>query len=321
MRFASLSLDLDNEWSYLKTHGNPAWERFPSYFDIAVPRILEFLAERGLTITFFVVGKDATLPANVPALKAIVAAQHEIGSHSFMHDPWLQLYSDEDLAEDLRQAEEAIFAATGVRPTGFRGPGFSLSRPTLEALLRRGYRYDATVFPNLLNPLARAYFFASSHLTADERERRKALFGTWKDALRPVRPFRWRLDTGELLEIPVTTMPYTRVPMHLSYLLYLGKFSRTAARAFFHVALAACTAARVQPSILLHPLDFLGREDCPSLAFFPGMDLPRDRKLAATGELLDMLRDRYEVVTMGEHAERASRAWSELLSLDPVFSH
>ena len=30
------------------------------------------------------------------------------------------------------------------------------------------------------------------------------------------------------------------------------------------------------PSLLLHPLDFMGREDCPALAFFPGMDLARD---------------------------------------------
>ena len=35
---ASLSLDLDNKWSYLKTHGDPGWESFPSYLGILVPR-------------------------------------------------------------------------------------------------------------------------------------------------------------------------------------------------------------------------------------------------------------------------------------------
>lgn len=320
MTFASLSLDLDNEWSYLKTHGNPAWEAFPSYFDVAVPRILEFLAARRLKISFFVVGKDAALPKNAAALRAIAAAGHEIGSHSFMHDPWLQLYRDEELVEDLRLAEEAIHEVTGVRPEGFRGPGFSLSAATLEALRRRGYRYDATVFPNLLNPLARAYFFATSELSAEERERRKALFGTWKDALRPVKPFRWRLKAGELLEIPVTTMPFLRVPMHLSYLLYLGKFSRLAARSYFRLALTSCAVARVQPSILLHPLDFLGQEDCPSLRFFPGMDLPIDRKMAAVHELTDILMQRFEIVTMREHASRAATGWDDLRRLEPVFS-
>jgi hypothetical protein len=53
---ASLSLDLDNKWSYLKTHGDPGWESFPSYLDILVPRVLDFFKARHLTITFFIVG-------------------------------------------------------------------------------------------------------------------------------------------------------------------------------------------------------------------------------------------------------------------------
>ena len=56
---ASLSLDLDNKWSYMKTHGDAGWESFPSYLDCVVPRALNFLKERNLIITFFVVGQDA----------------------------------------------------------------------------------------------------------------------------------------------------------------------------------------------------------------------------------------------------------------------
>ena len=58
---ASLSLDLDNQWSYMKTHGDAGWESFPSYLDVVVPRVLQFLKERDLTITFFIVGQDAAL--------------------------------------------------------------------------------------------------------------------------------------------------------------------------------------------------------------------------------------------------------------------
>ena len=50
---ASLSLDLDNKWSYLKTHGDPCWESFPSYLDVLVPRVLEFLAQRNLSDHIF----------------------------------------------------------------------------------------------------------------------------------------------------------------------------------------------------------------------------------------------------------------------------
>jgi peptidoglycan-N-acetylglucosamine deacetylase len=305
---ASLSLDLDNQWSYMKTHGDPAWRSFPSYLDVAVPRILEFLKARDLTITFFVVGQDAALERNRAALRALADAGHEIANHSFNHEPWLHLYSEGELDEELARAERHIQEATGVRPVGFRGPGFSLSTTTLRVLAKRGYLYDATVFPNLLNPLARAYFFATSRLTAAEKEQRKALFGTWADALKPLKPYRWDLDDGSLLEIPVTTMPLFKVPIHLSYILYLSKFAGPLARLYFRFALGLCALTRTQPSILLHPLDFLGSEDVRELAFFPGMDLPRAGKLALVGEALDLMASRYKVLTMRAHAESLLQA-------------
>ena len=313
---ASLSLDLDNQWSYMKTHGDPAWREFPSYLDVAVPRILEFLKARGLTISFFIVGQDAALERNRAPLRALADAGHEIGNHSFNHEPWLHLYSEEQLDAELAQAEQHIEAATGVRPIGFRGPGFSLSNTTLKVLAKRGYLYDATVFPNLLNPLARAYFFATSNLSKEEKERRKALFGTWSDALKPLKPYRWELEGRQLLEIPVTTMPWFKVPIHLSYILYLSKFSRPLARLYFRFALAMCALTRTQPSILLHPLDFLGREDVQALAFFPGMDLPRDAKLALVGEALDLMAEKFELLTMRAHAERLAQS-QELKVMHP----
>jgi peptidoglycan-N-acetylglucosamine deacetylase len=124
---ASLSLDLDNKWSYLKTHGDPGWESFPSYLDILVPRVLDFFKARHLTITFFIVGQDAALDKHRELLQTIAAAGHEIGNHSFHHEPWLHLYSEAEIKTELAMAEEHIECATGYKPVGFRGPGYSLS--------------------------------------------------------------------------------------------------------------------------------------------------------------------------------------------------
>src|ERR1043165_6917185 len=141
-KLASLSLDLDNKWSYMKTHGDAGWEGFPSYLDVVVPRALEFLKERDLKITFFIVGQDAALEKNHEALRSIANAGHEIGNHSFNHEPWLHLYSKDELVEELRKAEDAIETAAARRPVGFRGPGFSLTPTVLEVLAERGYDYD-----------------------------------------------------------------------------------------------------------------------------------------------------------------------------------
>lgn len=301
--YASLSLDLDNQWSYMKTHGDAGWESFPSYLDIVVPRVLQFLQERDLKITFFVVGQDAALEKNHAALGQLAAAGHEIGNHSFNHEPWLHLYSEEQLTNEFQRSEDAIHSATGQRTTAFRGPGFSLSRQTLETLAQRGYRVDASTFPTYMGPLARAYYFMTAKMEDEEREKRKGLFGKFSDGFQPLKPYRWQLNSQQLVEIPVTTMPWFKIPIHVSYILYLSSYSRALALFYFNFALRMCRLTGTEISLLLHPLDFLGAEDVPELGFFPGMNMGAKRKIEVVGAVLDQLAKHYEIVGLGKHAE------------------
>ncbi len=312
---ASLSLDLDNEWSYLKTHGDPQWEALPSYLDVAAPRALDLLESLDLTITFFVVGQDAALERNHDAIGALAAAGHEIGNHSFKHEPWLQRYTNAELRDELARAEDAIAAVTDRVPVGFRGPGYSLSTTVLNVLAERGYLYDASTLPTIIGPLARAFYFRSTKLDADQREERAELFGGASDALRPLRPYRWNVGTEGIVEIPVTTLPGLRVPFHVSYLLYLAGRSPALARAYFRTALLTCRATKVAPSILLHPLDILGGDDVSSLSFFPGMAMSGKEKRELVEGFLALLAERYEICTVGEHA--AAVSGSALPSVEP----
>ena len=301
---ASLSLDLDNLWSYLKTHGDAGWEAFPSYLDVVVPRFLSVLDAASLRITVFVVGQDAALERNHAALRSMVEAGHEVGNHSFHHEPWLHLYSPEEVAAEIERAEAAIEGATGIRPRCFRGPGYSVSETVLRVLRRRGYALDCSTFPTFVGPLARAYYFLRARLDAEEKAKRDALFGGLRDGTRPLAPYRWDLPEGPLLEVPVTTLPGLRVPIHFSYLHWLAGFSEPLARSYFASALRSCDLAGVAPSLLLHPLDFLGGDDVAELAFFPGMDQPGARKVERMHRLLASLAERYEVEAMGTLAGR-----------------
>ena len=306
---ASLSLDLDNQWSYMKTHGDAGWETFPSYLDIVVPRVLAFLKERNLKITFFIVGQDAALGKNHEALSSIAAAGHEIGNHSFNHEPWLHLYSKQELIEEFEKTEAALENVTDKRPVGFRGPGYSLSPTVLEVLAERGYEYDCSTLPTYIAPLARAYyFFKSPQMSDEEREKRKKLFGKLSDGFQTLKPHFVEAAGKNLVEIPVTTFPVIKTPIHASYLLYLSTFSRAAAKMYWRSALSMCKMTGVQPSLLLHPLDFLSGGDIDELKFFPGMNLPIENKLAAVGEILDLYKKNFEVVSMREHADSVRRA-------------
>jgi peptidoglycan/xylan/chitin deacetylase (PgdA/CDA1 family) len=313
---ATLSLDLDDKWSYLKTRGDASWANLPSYLDVVIPRALDMLRDLDLQITFFIVGQDAAQPANHAALRSIALAGHEIGNHSFHHEPWLHRYSPRQLENELTTAEDAIEAATGVRPVGFRGPGYSLSPALIASLIRRGYRYDASTLPTSLGPLARWYYLSTARLTADQKAERRKLFGGWSEALRPIRPYWWQLREHaaieplagrRLLEIPVTTTPLLRTPFHLSYLLFLSQRSTALAWSYWKGAMTLCRLTGVAPSLLLHPLDFLGAEDEPDLAFFPAMRMPAAEKVAFVRAVLADFQARFAVLPLGEFAKRVGQ--------------
>lgn len=306
---ASISLDLDNQWSYMKTHGDAGWESFPSYLDIAVPRILSFLKERDLKITFFIVGQDAALEKNHAAIRSIAEAGHEIANHSFNHEPWLHLYSREELVEEFEKTENALENVTGFRPVGFRGPGFSLSPTVLDVLGERGYEYDGSTLPTYIAPLARAFFFLKAPAMSEkEREKLKKLFGKFSDGFRPLAPHLVDAGARKIVEIPVTTFPVVKVPIHVSYLTYLMSFSSVLAKAYWKTAVMACRITATQPSLLLHPLDFLSGDEIPELKYFPGMGVQSAKKIEFLDQMTGSLCKHYEVVTMRQHAETASNA-------------
>jgi peptidoglycan-N-acetylglucosamine deacetylase len=304
---ATLSLDLDNEWSYIKTHGDQGWELYPSYLDVAVPRFLDLFEQLGLKVTVFVVGQDAALEKNRKALRSIVDAGHELGNHSFVHEPWLHLYSETQVESEINAAEESIEAATGVRPSGFRGPGYSLSATVLRVLARRNYLFDASTLPTFLGPLSRAYYFMTTKLDDRQRQERKVLFGSLRDGLRPIDTYAWNIDGQSVLEVPVTTMPLFRIPFHFSYLLYASRFSPVVARAYFETALRLCRITGTEPSLLLHPLDLLGNEDVSTLSFFPGMDLSAEVKRKRITSYLTAFLKHFEILPIGEYAREARK--------------
>ncbi len=305
---ADLSLDLDNQWSYLKTRGDCSWSTFPSYLPRVVPLILETLEQLNLVITVFVVGQDVELPEHQRPLADIVAAGHEIGNHSFHHEPWLQRYSPEALRVEFDRAEQALRRITSAPLRGFRAPGYSLSGEVLNVLCERGYQYDCSTLPTYLGPAARAYYLLKTSVSQNVASRqaaqeRKELFGSFSDGFRSLKPYMWATDHGEILELPVSTIPIMRTPFHFSYLHYLSQFSSKLASCYFAMALQMCKWTRTAPSLLLHPLDFLGADEVPQLSFFPGMQLSGKRKRAFVLRSLQRYARKFHVLPMHQRAE------------------
>jgi polysaccharide deacetylase family protein (PEP-CTERM system associated) len=140
----ALSVDVE-DWP------QSSWDRdlpISDYCADNVRRILDLLAEfPEARATFFVLGKFAERHGQVA--RAIASAGHEVASHGYGHVEAFRL-GREAFAEDLRRGAEALARATGVQPTGYRAPDFSVvgeSLWVLDVLAEAGYAYDSSIFP------------------------------------------------------------------------------------------------------------------------------------------------------------------------------
>ena len=110
--------------------------------------VLDFLEERGLRGTFFVVGRVAETASWL--VQAIAERGHEIACHSYCHRP-LTRETPESFFEETRQAKDLLEQASGQPIAGYRAPVFSLTAPALwvvDALAELGFAYSSSVMPS-----------------------------------------------------------------------------------------------------------------------------------------------------------------------------
>jgi peptidoglycan-N-acetylglucosamine deacetylase len=88
------------------------------------PKLLDLLAAHRMKATFFVVGQNAADHPDI--LRRAVREGHEIANHSWSH-PILGKMSDDAVRRELQKTDDAIFAATGKRPTLMRPPYASIT--------------------------------------------------------------------------------------------------------------------------------------------------------------------------------------------------
>lgn len=89
-------------------------------------RILDILKEKGVTATFFVVGKTGEKAEK--RYQRIVEEGHTLGLHSYTHK-YNEIYADlENFKEDIRRLREYLFEVTGEKPWAYRFPGGSSNR-------------------------------------------------------------------------------------------------------------------------------------------------------------------------------------------------
>lgn len=142
----ALTFDVDGEAPWLGE--GPEYQRRLSMLSLGrfgpergLYRILDLLARHDVRATFYVPGHTAD--QHPDAVTAILAGGHEIGHHGYLH------LASENLDPAAQRAELeqglAALGKHGVRPAGYRSPGWELTPETLALLGEFGFGYDSSL--------------------------------------------------------------------------------------------------------------------------------------------------------------------------------
>jgi len=196
-----LTFDFDAEAGWLSR--DPDVARRPGILSqgiygakVAVPRILKLLEQERVRATFFIPGWVAEHhPAEA---RAIRDAGHEIGHHGYLHERADPDKPDEE-QDGFTRGLKALQDVLGVRPVGFRAPGWDLTPLTLPLLREHGFRYSSNlmddVFPYLHAGQGRPivelpvqwllddapFFMFNPRLVNRPMQSAEIVFGIWRD--------------------------------------------------------------------------------------------------------------------------------------------
>lgn len=290
MRQAGLSIDVDSVASHLEGYGFERPGDSGEAYTLAVPRFLELLDRRRARATFFLIASEAA--PHPESVREIVSRGHEVACHSLTHPVPFTALSDEQLDREVRESKEVLEAVGQTEVIGFRAPSFGMDARVLSRLVRAGYLYDASSYPSPLLPLMRRAIRAR----AASRDDAVAHESGWREVLRPTRIHFRRTDAGAIAEVPVTTLPFVRLPYYHTPTFLIPLAANRVVGSWARMR-------RRNVSYTFHAVDFMeqvGDSLDPRIARHPGMTRPLNEKLRLADEAVALLGRRGSVVPLRE---------------------
>jgi hypothetical protein len=255
MGILCVTVDLDEIRCYHNIHGlkSPVEkDSANAVYRRAMPRIADFMQDLGIRGTFFAVGDDLIEnPEAGEVLRKLALAGHEIANHSMSHPYELTLMGEQEQSEEISRCADVIERFTGMRPRGFRAPGYNVHLGLLDKVSDQGYTYDSSVFPCPAYLAAKTVAIGAKGLLGLES---RSIIGDPRVLKAPTRPYRlgregiWTTGNG-LCELPISVVTPARLPFIGTSLTMMGMTAAT---------LLARAARRMGfVNLELHGIDFL----------------------------------------------------------------
>ena len=283
---ACIHVDLDSVWAMAASCGI-ALETDPDpILHTSIGRFIGIFEEYRVKATFFITGRDAAKKSNAGIVAAVRAAGHEIANHSMDHRPDFTAIPAREIEADIADSTKAVEDAAGERCHGFRAPTYNVNGAILRILEERGYEYDSSILPTFISPLYRAVHRISSG--------RSFPYGSPRHAAAPLAPYHpdearvWKRGMMRIVEVPISTMPFLRLPFHASYVFQLGM-------PIFRAGELLSRVARTPLVYVFHARE-LADDGGEWMKLLPFRAIPSRRRMALYREMLEAITGHHDVV-------------------------
>lgn len=304
-RPACVSIDVDTLSSIYKGNGLTRKGGY-SFIELrtGIENLHRFFGSFGIKTTMFMVGTDFIPVINHAAIKAIGEEGHELANHTMSHPQGFRWLNADQKEKEIAEMGNICESVTGIRPVGFRSPGWNMDDSTLPVLQKLSYRYDSSVFPTLLMPVMKAAHWAS--MSRQPKEERTTM-GMWRYMLAPISPYITgdtslaRKGQAGIVEFPVSVTPLLRIPFFATLLLFLGS---DIYRALYQRVRSAGLPIHFQ----MHLSDFVDyslpelQDQMPARnkgAYVPqALTTPLDKKLDTFTRMIELIAQDYAFTTL-----------------------
>ena len=291
-RTLSCHVDVDNLWIQQQEFGIRRSFDPDVIFTESLPLSLAMFRQQGIRATYFIVGRDLELESCQEFCREAVKQGHYLANHTLSHLPSFYSLSINEKKREILACQERIENLTGVKPLGFRAPGYFTDPGLFRLLLELGYLYDSSIMPGWYCPALATYMRLNGASKLNKR------FGKLSYMFSSREPYSvYREGDRELVEIPIYTAGGMRFPVHTSVLQMFGE----------RYSAWMCDVIKKDASAaiyLFHAIDWLESKYAPELAkFVPALRLPVDERLTLYRKVLSSFSD-YKSILLEEEILR-----------------
>ena len=187
MKEVAVTIDVETDWGGRLSVGPGNCHGIEE----GIPYLLHLLDELKIKATFFVSGEVVLEYTDI--IHDIVEHGHEIASHGFKHNADYSMMLKVEITDQISKSKMILEDEIGVSPIGFRAPQCRINDHLFDVLSDLGFKYDSSMVRGILPT-------------------------RYNNLSIPSEPFM----KNTLLEIPVSAIPYLRVPMGFLWINAMG---------------------------------------------------------------------------------------------------